>query len=84
MRRRSPLGASASGELTAGVEDMGPAPESARPFENLAALPPDLPDAMESFKLAILRHKLSGWTEVSAEDVLEALNGLRHLVMTAS
>jgi len=77
-------GESASGELTAGVEDMGPAPESARPFENLAALPPDLADAMESFKLAILRHKLSGWAEVSAEDVLEALNGLRHLVMTAS
>ena len=38
-------------ELTAGVEDMGPALESARPFENLAALPPDLADAMESFKL---------------------------------
>ncbi|HEY2841036.1 MAG TPA: hypothetical protein VGJ26_17915 [Pirellulales bacterium] len=74
----------ASTEYGADVEDLGSAPESARPFENLAALPPDLADAMESFKLAILRHKLSGWTEVSAEDVLEALNGLRHLVMSAS
>jgi len=58
--------------------------ESARPFENLAALPPDMADAMESFKLSILRHKLNGWTEVAAEDVLEALAGLRHLVMSST
>jgi hypothetical protein len=55
--------------------------ESIRPFENLPELPADLAEAMEMFKLSILRHKLDAWTHVAAEDVLLALDGLKHLVL---
>ena len=55
--------------------------ESIRPFENLPELPADLAEAMEMFKLSILRHKLDGWSHVAAEDVLLALDGLRQLVL---
>ena len=48
----------------------------ARPFENLPQLPPDLGEAFENFKLAILRHKVAGWTEVSLADVLVGLEAL--------
>ncbi len=55
-----------------------------RPFENLPPLPPDLADAMEAFKLAILHHKLSGWEEVSRDAVLTNLDALRQLALAAS
>lgn len=55
--------------------------ESIRPFENLPDLPADIAEAMEMFKLSILRHKLDHWTQVAAEHVLQALDGLRHLVL---
>jgi hypothetical protein len=54
------------------------------PFENLPELPADLHEALEMFKLAILRHKLAGWRDVAAGDVLMALDGLRHLVLSPS
>ena len=53
--------------------------EPVRPFENLATMPSDLGEAFESFKLAILHHRLSGWQEVSCEDVLAALSALKQL-----
>ena len=43
------------------------------PFANLAELPEDLAEAFESFKLAIVRHRLSGWHEAARDDVLAAL-----------
>jgi hypothetical protein len=55
--------------------------ESFRPFEHLPELPADLAEAMEMFKLSILRHKLDGWNKVAEEDVLLALDGLRQLVL---
>ncbi len=55
--------------------------ESIRPFENLPELPADLAEAMEMFKLSILRHKLDGWSHVAAADVLLALDGLKQLVL---
>ena len=54
----------------------------ARPFADLASLPDDLADAMESFKLAIVRHKLAGWQEVERDDVLAALEALKTLCRT--
>jgi len=68
-------------------EQAGDAAESSgsvatvRPFENLPSLPPDLADALEAFKLAILHHKLSGWKGVSLGDVLAALDALRQLAV---
>ena len=51
-------------------------PPPSRPFEHLPELPPDLAEAFETFKLAILRHKVAGWTEVARDDVLATLDAL--------
>jgi hypothetical protein len=55
-----------------------------RPFANLAELPDDLADAFESFKLAILRHKASGWTDISRDDLLASLDALKALAVAPS
>jgi hypothetical protein len=56
--------------------------EPVRPFANLAKLPDDLAEAFEAYKLAILRHKLAGWLEISRDDVLGTLDALKQLAMT--
>jgi hypothetical protein len=58
-------------------------PTPVQPFANLPPLPDDLSEAFESFKLAILRHKTSGWQEVACGDVLRSLDALKVLA-TAS
>jgi hypothetical protein len=55
--------------------------EPTRPFENLPSLPPDLSEAFESFKLAILGHKITGWVDVSCRDVISALEALKQLAL---
>jgi hypothetical protein len=62
----------------------GPDGAPVRPFENLPQLPPDLADALESFKLAILHHKLAGWPDCSRDDVVASLDALRQLALAAS
>jgi hypothetical protein len=52
-----------------------------RPLEHVPPLPADLGDAFEAFKLAIVHHRLTGWQEVSCEDVLSALDALRQLAL---
>lgn len=52
-----------------------------RPFEHLAALPDDLAEAFESFKLALLHHKLAGWRDISRDDVLQSLEALKQLAL---
>ncbi len=51
------------------------APES--PFAALPSLPVDLAEALEQFKLGIIRHRANGWNEVSQSDVLRALDALK-------
>jgi len=58
--------------------------EPVRPFENLPTLPHDLADAFETFKLAILNHKLAGWRDVTADDILTVLNALKELTLAPS
>ncbi|HEX3726829.1 MAG TPA: hypothetical protein VHV08_11330 [Pirellulales bacterium] len=55
--------------------------EPSRPFENLPPLPPDVGDAFEAYKLCILRHKLSGWQELSRETLLASLTALEQLAL---
>jgi hypothetical protein len=50
--------------------------EPERPFAALAEMPDDMAEAFESFKLSILRHKLSGWSAIEKEDVQHALQTL--------
>lgn len=52
-----------------------------RPFEHLPELPDDVAEAFESFKLAILHHKLAGWRDVSRNDVLNSLEALKQLAL---
>jgi len=59
-------------------------PSPLRPFENLSSLPPDLHEAFESFKLAILHHKLNEWSEVQMTDVVAALRALEQLATAPS
>ena len=55
-----------------------------RPFEHLSELPSDLGEAFEQYKLAILRHKMDGWQEVTCEDVLASLDALKELATAPS
>lgn len=55
-----------------------------RPFENLPQLPADLAECFESFQLAILRHKASGWQEISREDLIASLDALKSLALAPS
>jgi hypothetical protein len=55
-----------------------------RPFANLAQLPDDMADAFESFKLAILHHKLTGWAAIDLPDVLASLDALKQLAQAPS
>ena len=58
--------------------------ETVRPFADLGKLPDDLTEAFESFKLAILRHKSSGWQEVTLEEILGTLEALKELALAPS
>jgi hypothetical protein len=66
-------------------QESSPAKEAAagvvRPFEKLAPLPADLGEAFERFKLAIVRHRIAGWQEVSCRHVLDALEALKQLAL---
>lgn len=55
-----------------------------RPFEDLAALPDDVAEAFEQFKLVILSHKLSGWDAIPRDDLLGVLEALKALAMAPS
>jgi hypothetical protein len=58
-----------------------PAASPVRPFEALPKLPSDINEAFELFKLAILAHKITGWSEFSQDDVLSVLDSLRQLAL---
>jgi hypothetical protein len=47
------------------------------PFAKLPSLPVDIAEALEQFKLAIIRHRAMSWTEVGQEDVVRALDALK-------
>jgi hypothetical protein len=53
---------------------------SVQPFAGLPELPDDLADAVESFKLALLRHKTSKWDRVSAETIEKYLQAFAVLL----
>lgn len=64
-----------------GGDPSEPAPRPVRPFENLPNLPRDLAEALEQFKLALLKHKVAGWVEVPCDHVLASLDALKQLVL---
>ena len=56
-------------------EEDGPNPRS--PFADLPSLPTDIAEALEQFKLAIIRHRADSWAEVDQVDVVRAADALR-------
>ena len=76
--------AGAGGEGAGGIgqiTDPDQAPNTTvQPFAGLPELPDDLSDSVESFKLAILRHKTSKWENVSAETVEKYLQAFAVLL----
>jgi hypothetical protein len=52
-----------------------------RPFENLPPMPADVSEAFELFKLAIVSRKLSGWSDITLEDVLSILDALKQMAL---
>jgi hypothetical protein len=55
-------------------KDMG------NPFASLPNLPPDIADALELFKLSIVRHRSNHWTDVSQSCLLDVLDALKSFV----
>jgi hypothetical protein len=53
---------------------------SESPFARLPSLPVDLAEALEQFKLAIIRHRADGWRDASQADVQQALDALKAFV----
>ncbi len=60
------------------------APALVRPFADLPELPDDLADAFDEMKLAILRHKVNQWKDISLDDVLVSLDALKQLASAPS
>ena len=59
-------------------------PHAIRPFESFDNLPDDVMDAANAFKIAIIKHKATGWEEVSLEDLLGMLDALKQLATIAA
>ena len=64
--------------------DVSAAPSLVKPFAEIGALPDDVMDAFEAFKLAIISHRASGWEEISQADMLNCLDSLKVLVNAPS
>jgi hypothetical protein len=54
------------------------------PFASLPQLPVDVAEAMEQFKLAIVRHRATQWQDVSQADVLLVLDALGKFVQSGA
>jgi hypothetical protein len=72
---------SSAGEAVAESVLSPPPMELVQPFAALPELPDDLAEAFESFKLALLRHKTENWQQVPRQDVLQAIESLKSLVL---
>ncbi len=58
-------------------EETSPVASLESPFAKLPSLPVDMAEALEQFKLAIIRHRADGWGEVAQADVVKALDALK-------
>lgn len=64
------------GDANDGSENAAPV----QPFIGLPALPDDLSDAVESLKLALLRHKATQWRDVDVETVQRYLDAIAIMI----
>jgi hypothetical protein len=76
-----PSSSEASEHVPADFASRSEPPTPLRPFENLPALPDDVAEAFEQFKLVILRHKSERWSDISRDDLLATLDSLKQLAL---
>lgn len=62
-------------------EEPAPVEPTTSPFASLPVLPVDVANSLEQFKLAIIRHRSSQWSELSKESMLQTLDALRAFAM---
>lgn len=72
---------SAASELDEAHDYSRPPIELVQPFAALPALPDDLAEGFDAFKLALLRHKTDGWRQISRDDALRAIEALKMLAL---
>ncbi|MGV3486879.1 MAG: hypothetical protein ACO1RT_20860 [Planctomycetaceae bacterium] len=77
LERLPPMASPAQAEMT---EEGGGEGALVQPFAGLPALPDDLADAVELLKLAIVRHKASGWNTVDIDTVRSYLSAFLVLI----
>ena len=82
-------GSSPKGNSSDDAEEMVSAISEAagpkiRPFESFTDLPDDITDAINSFKIAIIKHKADEWQDISIEDLHAVLDALKSLATAAS
>ena len=61
-------------------ESFDASKEQGNPFVGLPALPPDISDALEQFKLSIVRHRAGKWSDISQKQMLDVLDALKMFV----
>ncbi len=66
-----------SGVAGSSANDLNDDSLRGNPFESLGDLPQDVRDAVEQFKLCIIRHRASHWQEIRRSELLAALDALR-------
>jgi hypothetical protein len=74
-----PTTASRGDQGDSGVEtdSFDASKDMTNPFAGLPSLPPDIADAMEQFKLSIVRHRASQWADISQKNLLDVLEALK-------
>lgn len=61
--------------------EEGPGQPLTSAFASLPVMPVDVADALEQFKLAIIRHRTAEWSEFKQVDMLRTLDALRTFAM---
>ncbi|MCC9607438.1 hypothetical protein LOC68_12770 [Blastopirellula sp. JC732] len=59
-------------------------PALVKPFSEIGKLPEDVLDAFDAMKLAIIRHKAMGWTEIKLEEMISCIESLKVLANAPS
>jgi hypothetical protein len=77
----SGAGKSTTAEIDNEIET--PKPHAIRPFESFTDLPDDVLEAASAFKVAIIRHKAAGWSEITSDDMIGLLDALKQLASLA-
>ncbi len=62
-------------------EDSEAVGDMSNPFAKLPELPPDVADALEQFKLCIVRHRSSLWADMSQKTMLDVVDALQQFAM---